>query len=110
MKTFLIPLAAATALLASAGHAQVQEGYGFAPGYVPYYGYTYNHPAASVFVPGMLGPVPPDPGTYAQQRYPGQWQERDRDRDGVPDRLDADRDNDGVPNQYDARPNDPRRR
>ncbi|WP_265942443.1 hypothetical protein [Dechloromonas sp. A34] len=33
----------------------------------------------------------------------------DRDRDGVPNRVDRDRDNDGVPNRHDSRPNDPRR-
>lgn len=35
--------------------------------------------------------------------------DRDRDRDGVPDRVDRDRDNDGVPNRRDSNPNDPRR-
>ena len=30
---------------------------------------------------------------------------RDRDRDGIPNRLDRDRDNDGVRNRADARPN-----
>ena len=34
---------------------------------------------------------------------------RDRDRDGVPDRVDRDRDGDGVPNRQDRRPNDPGR-
>jgi hypothetical protein len=34
---------------------------------------------------------------------------RDRDGDGIPNRLDNDRDNDGVPNHLDARPNNPRR-
>ena len=33
----------------------------------------------------------------------------DRDRDGVPDRVDRDRDGDGVPNRQDRRPDDPRR-
>lgn len=33
----------------------------------------------------------------------------DRDRDGVPNRVDRDRDGDGVPNRQDSRPNDPRR-
>lgn len=36
-------------------------------------------------------------------------QQRDRDRDGVPDRADRDRDGDGVRNTRDSRPNDPRR-
>jgi len=35
--------------------------------------------------------------------------ERDRDRDGVPDRADRDRDGDGVRNSQDRRPDDPRR-
>jgi hypothetical protein len=34
----------------------------------------------------------------------------DRDRDGVPDRVDRDRDNDGVPNYRDRRPGNPNRR
>ncbi|KQW64317.1 thrombospondin type 3 repeat-containing protein [Variovorax sp. Root411] len=34
---------------------------------------------------------------------------RDRDRDGVPNRYDRDRDNDGVPNRYDRNPNNPYR-
>ena len=33
----------------------------------------------------------------------------DRDRDGIPNRVDRDRDGDGVPNRQDRRPNDPRR-
>lgn len=59
--------------------------------------------------------------------HPGRWVERDgrwymersrwdkrgpggdRDRDGVPNRVDRDRDNDGVPNRYDSAPNNPRR-
>lgn len=35
--------------------------------------------------------------------------DRDRDRDGVPDRMDRDRDGDGVSNRQDRRPNDARR-
>jgi hypothetical protein len=33
----------------------------------------------------------------------------DRDRDGVPNRVDRDRDGDGVPNRQDRRPDDSRR-
>lgn len=33
----------------------------------------------------------------------------DRDRDGVPNRVDRDRDGDGVRNTQDRRPDDPRR-
>lgn len=35
--------------------------------------------------------------------------ERDRDRDGIPNRADRDRDNDGVPNRHDRQPNNPTR-
>jgi len=35
--------------------------------------------------------------------------DRDRDRDGIPNRMDRDRDGDGVPNRQDRRPDDPRR-
>lgn len=33
----------------------------------------------------------------------------DRDRDGVPDRVDRDRDGDGVPNRRDRQPSNPTR-
>lgn len=36
--------------------------------------------------------------------------DRDRDGDGIPNRMDPDRDGDGVPNQYDNYPRDPNRR
>ena len=43
----------------------------------------------------------------------GRWEMRrggwDRDRDGVPNRMDRDRDNDGVRNRDDRRPNNPNR-
>ncbi|MES2537677.1 MAG: hypothetical protein V4632_17595 [Pseudomonadota bacterium] len=35
--------------------------------------------------------------------------DRDRDRDGVPNRADRDRDGDGVRNRADSNPNNPRR-
>ena len=43
-----------------------------------------------------------------------EWRERrlaggDRDRDGIPNRLDRDRDGDGVPNRLDRAPDNPRR-
>ena len=44
-----------------------------------------------------------DSGVYRGERG------RDRDRDGVPDRMERDRDGDGVPNRQDRRPDDPRR-
>lgn len=43
----------------------------------------------------------------------GGWQhgqrQGDRDRDGIPNRVDRDRDGDGVPNRQDSNPNNPRR-
>ena len=48
-------------------------------------------------------------GRYMLNR--GAWARgnRDRDRDGVPDRMDRDRDGDGVRNRDDRAPNNPRR-
>jgi hypothetical protein len=43
---------------------------------------------------------------WAENRYS---RGGDRDRDGVPNRVDRDKDGDGVPNRYDAAPNNPRR-
>lgn len=37
------------------------------------------------------------------------YTDRDRDRDGIPNRVDRDRDNDGVPNYADRRPYNPYR-
>jgi hypothetical protein len=48
--------------------------------------------------------VEPDYRSQAQSRG-----ERDRDRDGIPNRADRDRDGDGVRNSQDRRPDDPRR-
>jgi hypothetical protein len=39
----------------------------------------------------------------------GQWRRHDRDRDGIPNRVDRDRDGDGVPNRFDSRPDNPKR-
>lgn len=55
--------------------------------------------AGCVAVPYDSGRPPPRAG-YA---------DRDRDRDGIPNRYDRDRDNDGVPNRYDRRPDNPYR-
>jgi hypothetical protein len=51
-----------------------------------------------VAVPYDNSPPPP--------RY-GYQGDRDRDRDGVPNKYDRDRDNDGVPNRYDRAPKNP---
>lgn len=45
-------------------------------------------------------------GGWKRERYAANG---DRDRDGVPNRVDRDRDGDGVPNRYDAAPNNPHR-
>lgn len=72
-------------------------------------------------------------GTWQRERagyyyHPNRWTERegrwvnergrwdrsrpmgDRDRDGIPNRVDRDRDGDGVPNRLDSQPDNPRRR
>jgi hypothetical protein len=51
-------------------------------------------------------------GKWSLER--GRWDRerfvmRDKDRDGVPNRLDRDRDGDGVPNRVDRAPDNPRR-
>lgn len=46
-----------------------------------------------------------------QPRPDGRWHKphRDRDHDGIPNRLDRDRDGDGTANRRDRYPNNPRR-
>lgn len=50
-------------------------------------------------------------GCVAYDPHPGPHDgaHRDRDRDGVPNRMDRDRDGDGIRNREDARPNNPGR-
>jgi hypothetical protein len=51
-------------------------------------------------------------GRWDRERYAargGMNPHGDRDRDGIPNRVDRDRDGDGVPNRVDAAPNNPRR-
>jgi len=59
--------------------------------------------AAGGFLAGCVAYEVParNPGPY--------YSERDRDRDGIPDRVDRDRDGDGVRNSQDRRPDNPRR-
>lgn len=80
---------------------------------------VYVHPR-----PGYVEPRPvyvhPRPG-YMEQQHHRDWRERqwhqqqmmrsqrDRDRDGIPNRVDRDRDGDGIPNWHDKRPNNPYR-
>ena len=55
--------------------------------------------------------INPYPQQYPQQAQQpprgGAW--GDRDRDGIPNRVDRDRDGDGVPNRFDSRPDNPNR-
>lgn len=96
MKSLLLPLSLCAAL---AGCATYVDPYGAGYGYNTYPGYTTTYPHAY--------------GVYEATPYPVYPNEvrgrRDRDRDGIPNRVDADRDGDGVPNHRDARPNNPRR-
>ncbi len=62
--------------------------------------------AATALLAGCVA-VPYDQGRPPPQQRP--YGDRDRDRDGVPNRADRDKDGDGVPNRYDRAPNDPRR-
>ena len=51
-------------------------------------------------------------GAWDRERYAldnGRRAWGDRDRDGVPNRVDRDRDGDGVPNRYDRAPDNPYR-
>jgi len=100
MKALLIPAAAAVALLTGC------------VGYGDPVGYGYGYPGTVVGgYPGTVGVAPVYGGAYGTYPY---YQRapimRDRDRDGIPNRMDADRDNDGVPNPFDARPANPYRR
>ena len=91
MRALLLPLPACATLTGCAVYGD------------PYYGYGYPQTSIGVYSssPGYYGSYPAYP--VHGRGY------RDRDRDGVPNRVDRDRDNDGVPNRHDARPNNPRR-
>jgi hypothetical protein len=105
MRALLLPLAACAVLAGCATYGD------------PYYGYG-GHPQASVGIysgyPGYYDPYPSYPvydrRTHDRDRdgIPNRV-DPDRDNDGIPNRADRDRDNDGVPNRQDARPNNPRR-
>ena len=71
----------------------------------PYYGGVFPR------APEAHRPPPSRPRPDAGQRPPNRGQyNRDRDGDGIPDRVDRDRDGDGVPNRYDRNPGNPRQR
>lgn len=101
MKALLLPIAACAALAGCATYGD-PYGYGYGPGYVQpqvsgsvYYSNVPSHGGYGYGAPGY---------GHDNRQY------RDRDRDGVPNRMDYDRDGDGVPNTVDSRPNNPRRR
>ncbi len=48
-------------------------------------------------------------GRWDRERFAEHRGRGDRDRDGVPNRVDRDRDGDGVPNRLDRRPDNPNR-
>jgi hypothetical protein len=118
MKALLIP-AAAVALLAGC------VGYGDPVGYGYGYPGSYGGPVISSGYPGTVGGVYGPQTVYQQYPYGtygaypnahpnvyaypnnGVVRNRDRDGDGIRNRVDRDRDGDGVPNVNDARPNNP---
>ena len=114
MKSLLLPLAACAALAGCVGYGDAPVSYGY-PGvyqsgiyqsgvYSTYpYGGVYSQPGTIYSQPGAIYSQP------AQVYQDGRGM-RDRDRDGIPNRLDDDRDGDGVRNRDDAYPNNPRRR
>jgi len=57
----------------------------------------------------LAGCVAYDPHYRDGRDDRGYSRDRDRDRDGIPNRMDRDRDGDHVPNRQDARPDNPRR-
>jgi hypothetical protein len=106
MKSLLL-LPAAVAVAALAGCATYGD---------PYYGYPDPGISATAVYQGgpgygyYGGAYPAYPAYPAYQGVPAVRGPRDRDRDGIPNRIDADRDGDGIPNQYDRHPNNPSRR
>lgn len=104
MKALLLPLAAVAALAGCA--TDPYHGYGYPTPAYP----TAVYPAGTVYqgTPGSVYSVPY--GAYGYPQGAVVRGQRDRDGDGIPNRMDPDRDGDGVPNELDARPNNPRRR
>ncbi|MBE7369633.1 hypothetical protein [Ramlibacter pallidus] len=103
MIKILLPIAACAALAGCVGYGD------------PYGSYGYHGQPGVYASPGGYYPGPVYGGVYGSypvyrtdvQRRDGR--NRDRDGDGLRNRVDPDRDNDGVPNRQDARPNNPRR-
>jgi WXXGXW repeat (2 copies) len=92
---------------------EVRTGYQWVPGYWDWRGRRHVW-VAGTWVrerPGYVYVAPTwieDGGRWRLEV--GRWSRRDRDGDGVPNRLDRDRDGDGVRNRADDRPNNPNRR
>ena len=91
-----------------------RRGYDWRPGYWNWSGNRNRHQwVAGSWVRSRPGYFYMQPawvergGRWQQQR--GAWARGDRDRDGVPNRMDRDRDGDGVRNQMDRAPDNPRR-
>jgi hypothetical protein len=119
MKTIFVLLAVAGLSGCAVYPVPVYEPYGMGPVYgapppVVFYGsgvyrqggYPDVHPPGYIRPrPGVL--VQPAPWPLVQAPHPGH-RARDRDGDGIPDRVDRDRDGDGIPDRLDRRPNDPR--
>ena len=110
MKTLFLVLAAAGLSGCAVYPGPAYEGYGAsAPAVVeqPVYiqGGVYRYGGSPYAYPRGYnrGVFPAYPPTYGPRPYGA----RDRDRDGIPNRLDQDRDGDGVPNRYDRAPNNP---
>ena len=97
MKSLLLSIAAVAAVGALSGCAAYADPYG---GYAYGPGYGYAQPSVSIGV---------GTGYYGNGYYNGYYGRgyNDRDRDGVPNRVDRDRDGDGVRNGRDVRPNNP---
>jgi hypothetical protein len=125
MKALLIPLAACAVLSGCVGYGN--NGVAVSPYGTNYpYGTVGTYPYGTTVYPGTAYPSTAYPGVAypgtaypataypgyvygAQPVYPTQQRNRDRDGDGIPNRVDPDRDGDGVPNQHDRYPRDPRR-
>jgi hypothetical protein len=102
MKALLLSLGACAALAGCVGYGGAIYGDG---GY-GYDSYGYSYPGYGSY--GTYGTY--GGGVYAPgYRDGGRRGQRDRDGDGIPNRMDPDRDGDGVRNRADSRPNNPRR-
>lgn len=65
--------------------------------------------AAGGILSGCVGYADPYNNEPMYRTNDGRHQRGDRDRDGIPNRVDRDRDGDGVPNRIDRRPDNPNR-